>query len=155
ARAETDARAAQMIQALASRKGPLSDALTAAARRAADEKKYTKATDEFVGAVRSAIERGDFDGLSIGGAGRGDEAAGQNPPRAGGAAESPAGEQSLKLFDDPAGTGADLQARGLDADLRRSGGIDRTDAGDQQVIPGAEKISDKKLAERGAQGKLK
>src|SRR5690606_12965916 len=76
-RAQADARAAQMIQTLANRKGPLSDALTNAARRAADEKRFTGATDDFVDAVRSAIERGDFDGHTTGGAGRGDEIAGQ------------------------------------------------------------------------------
>lgn len=145
ARAQTDARAVQMIQTLANRKGPLSDALSQAARRAADDGKYTGATSDFIAAVRSAIERGDFDGLPSGGAGRGAENEAQNAARAGSAAEARPSEESLKLFDEPGGTGAEAQTRALDASVRSELAVDKTPVGNQLVIPGAEKISDKEL----------
>lgn len=158
-RAATDATAAQMIQTLASRKGPLSDALTTAARRAANDGRYQGSVDEFVGAVRSAIERGDFHGLSAGGSRSGAEIADEAPARSGGPAETSADEETLKLFDTPGSVGAEQQARALDVSIRREAGIDQTSidqtgAGAQRVLPGGEKISDKELIERKADQKM-
>ncbi len=86
-RADTDGRATQMVQTLANRKGALSDALTAAARRAADEGKYANATNDFVAAVRSAAKRGDFNGRETGGGGHPPKVADENKARTGIAAE--------------------------------------------------------------------
>jgi len=119
ARAETDGRAGQMIQTLANRKGALSDALTVAAKRAADEGKFTNATADFVAAVRSAAERGDFNGIASGDHGRLPETAHESQPAAGHAAETSPDTASLKLFDEPAGEGSRSQARALEADIKR------------------------------------
>ena len=118
ATADTAARAQQLIQTLANRKGALSDALTAAARRAADEGKYTNATGDFVAAVRGAIERGDFHGLDAGEAGRNAEIGDENAPRHREAAET-SDQVTLQKFDDPHGQGAQDQTRALEADLSR------------------------------------
>lgn len=66
-RAEQDAVAIQTLQTLANRKGPLSDALTEAGKRARKEGRYDRAVGEFSDAVRSSVERGDFEGATIGG----------------------------------------------------------------------------------------
>lgn len=130
ARAETDGRAVQMVQTLANRKGLLSDALTAAARRAADEGKFSNATNDFVTAVRSSAERGDFNGLEAGGNGHPAEIAAENKPRSIHPAETPQDEKTLKLFDEPGGQGSRDQARALEADIRRE--IQNTRGKEQQ-----------------------
>lgn len=140
ARAQTDARAMQMIQALASRKGPLSDALTAAARRAADEKRYTGAIDDFIGAVRGAVERDDFSGLEAGGAGRALEIENEGPPRAGESGQSPIDDESLELFDAPGGKGVADQTKALDADIREELTAKANDPDELQDIPVGERI---------------
>jgi hypothetical protein len=117
ARAETDGRAQQMVQTLANRKGPLSDALTAAARRAANEGRYVNATADFVDAVRSAAERGDFNGVDAGENGRAAEAADENGAGARPAAEAAPDETALEKFSEPNGPGAQEQTRALQADL--------------------------------------
>lgn len=155
ARAETDGRAVQMVQTLANRKGPLSDALTAAARRAADEGRYSNATNDFVTAVRSSAERGDFNGLQAGGNGSAAETALENKPRSSHPAETPQDEKTLKLFDEPGGQGSRDQARALEADIKREAGIDKTSQGDQLVIPGAEKKSLQDVADQKAGEKIK
>lgn len=127
ARADIAARAAQMIQTLAHRKGPLSDALTAAARRAADEGRYGNATNDFADAVRRAVEQGDFNGVSPGRAGSAYEAEAENAARAAAATDQNIADESLALFDEPAGRGAEQQTRALEADLTRQ--IDAQDAG--------------------------
>jgi hypothetical protein len=144
ARARTDARAAQMIQTLATRRGPLSDALTAAARRAADEGRYANATADFAGAVRRAIEAGDFDWLSPGGAGSADEIAAENAARPHAAAEAGPDDRTLALFSEPGGQGAELQGRALEADLRRETGVSPENP-EQAEIPGAAHHADAAL----------
>jgi len=136
--ADAAAVGADMVQRLANRKGPLSDALTLAARRAADEGQYTNATDDFVRAVRDAIERGDFTRIQDGGAGRAVQVADENAPRAGETAEPD--EQSLNLFDKPGQSGSEQQARALDADVRSDAVTDSSSAEDDFQIPVGEKI---------------
>lgn len=68
-RIENDAQALQLIQTLANRAGPLSDALSLAARTAHERGQYAGPVREFVAAIRSAVEAGDFARLSIGGEG--------------------------------------------------------------------------------------
>lgn len=65
-RAQTDAEAISLIQTLANRKGPLSDALSAAARLARDSGQYATPTRQFVESVRRAIADGDFEGVDGG-----------------------------------------------------------------------------------------
>jgi hypothetical protein len=65
-RASADAQALQILQALASRKGPISDALTAAARSAREGGSYAGASRDFVEAVRRSAESGDLNGLADG-----------------------------------------------------------------------------------------
>jgi hypothetical protein len=115
ARAQTDATAAQMIQQLANRKGKLSDALSAAAKRAKEDGRYTKAVEDFVGAVRRSVEVGDFRGAESGGFGRIDEV--ESEIRAG--SEEAVADESLALFDEPAGKGQEEQTKALEQDIRR------------------------------------
>jgi hypothetical protein len=82
-RAVADAQALQTLQALANRRGPVADALNAAARRARDERGYAGAVADFVAAVRSAVERGDLDGLPAGRSGSGVQAANEGGAGAG------------------------------------------------------------------------
>jgi hypothetical protein len=65
-RATADAQALQILQILANRSGPISDALGAAARRAKGEGSYAGAIREFVGSVRKAASSGDLARLANG-----------------------------------------------------------------------------------------
>ena len=114
-RAERDGKALDLVQILANRRGGLSDDLTAAARRAREEKRLDGAVTDFVGAVRRRVDAGDFDGLLAGATGRDREA----ETRAGRGPESdesldlrgPGAEQrSLEPFAEPAGDGQADQA---------------------------------------------
>lgn len=67
-RATADAQALQILQTLANRAGPISDALGSAARSAKDTGNYGPAVREFVAAVRKGIESGDVARLADGGA---------------------------------------------------------------------------------------
>lgn len=128
ARGDTAARAVQMIQTLANRKGVLSDALTAAARRAADEKRFTGAVDDFIGDVRRAIERNDFSGLETGGGERlaqiADEAGEVSGPES-------LTDESLALFDDPAGSGTADQTAALESTIKS----EFSDLSEDDLIP--------------------
>ena len=59
-RRDADAQAVQILQALANSKGPISDALNAAARQAAETGKYENPIADFVDAVRGGIDSGDI-----------------------------------------------------------------------------------------------
>lgn len=83
----------QYVKRLANMKGPISDALTAAAERYQADRKVAVAAERFVEAVRSGIARGDLDG-SLGRAG-GDAAESARPPQAATDAEG----VSQSLFD--------------------------------------------------------
>lgn len=63
-RIDSDAKAIALIKATANRKGPLSDALNAAARVAKETGNFKDAADRFLGDIRRGIEQGDFDRLS-------------------------------------------------------------------------------------------
>lgn len=123
ARRETEnAQATQTLQVLANRKGPLSDALTAAATRAFNERGFRGAVDDFVDAVRGAVARGDFDGADVRPAGGGVDATPE--VRGGPDRPSPGSEQErLAEFDAPGGQGQAAQAEVLEADLRKAAAI--------------------------------
>lgn len=110
-RADNDSQAIGLLQALANIKGPLSDALTAAARTARETGSYGRATDGFLENVRRAIQEGDFDRFAAGDAGRIINDTPQSSPR-------PAEPQpDVALFDEPAGVGVQRQADQLEADV--------------------------------------
>lgn len=111
-RAENDSQAIGLIQALANRKGPLSEALTAAARTARETGSYGQPTGGFVEAVRRAIEDGDFDRLAAGDVGRTFNDTAEVGPRA----TEP--EPDVELFSDPNGPDTARQADQLEADVR-------------------------------------
>lgn len=109
-RADNDAQAIALLQALANRKGGLSDALTAAAREARETGSYTNPTRNFVDAIRRSVESGDFDRLSTGDVGQPVNVAAKSRE----AAKEP--EPAVDEFDQPGGAGAQRQADQLEQD---------------------------------------
>ncbi len=132
ARRETEnAQATQTLQVLANRKGPLSEALTAAATRAFNDRNFRGAVDDFVDAIRGAVARGDFDGASVRADGGDLDVAAEarsGPDRPGPGAE----QERLTEFTEPGGEGQASQAAVLEADVRREFGLE--DAADDDAI---------------------
>jgi hypothetical protein len=83
-RATADAQAAEILQLLASRHGPVSDALSAAARRSRDTGNIAEAVREFAGALRREAESGNLARLGDGLARSGDDVGAENTAGAGG-----------------------------------------------------------------------
>ena len=110
-KANTDGQTIALLQTLANRKGPLSDALNQAARTARDTNSYVEATRGFLDAVRGSIESGDFDRLSSGDVGR---AVDGTPQIARSEIEK---EPALEGFDEPTGVAAERQADQLIDDM--------------------------------------
>ena len=110
-RLEDDKKAIALVEALANTKGPLSDALTAAARTARDTGKFTKPTEGFVEAIRRGIADGDFERIAVGDPGRiVDDTQTGGPSR-----NEPT--EDIKQFDSPGGVGAQRQADQLQNDI--------------------------------------
>jgi len=130
--AAQDARAVAMVQILANRKGALSDALTNAAKRAKDDGHFRGATNDFINAVRGSAERGDFDGITIGDAGRIVETAHEGGARAA-QPEPRQDHEAVKLFDEPAGRGQQEQGDFLKNDIQREISAQRDLFGDEPV----------------------
>jgi len=118
-KANTDGQTIALLQTLANRKGPLSDALNQAARTARDTNSYVEATRGFLDAVRGSIESGDFDRISSGDIGR---AVDGTPQIARSEIEK---EPALEGFDEPTGIAAERQADQLIDDMF---GADEVDA---------------------------
>ena len=110
-KANTDGQTIALLQTLANRKGPLSDALNQAARTARDTNSYVEATRGFLDAVRGSIESGDFDRISSGDIGR---AVDGTPQIARSEIEK---EPALEGFDEPTGVAAERQADQLIDDM--------------------------------------
>lgn len=110
-KANTDAQTIALLQTLANRKGPLSDALNDAARTARDTNSYVAATGGFLDAVRGAIESGDFDRLSTGDIGRAVDGAPEITR------SQVTDEPALEGFDEPSGVASERQADQLIADM--------------------------------------
>jgi hypothetical protein len=109
-KAATDAQTITLLQALANRKGPLSDALNDAAKTARDTGSYGPATSGFLDAVRRSIDAGDFQSISAGDIGRGvDGTAEVTRP----VIEEPV----LDGFDEPTGPASDQQTGQLITDM--------------------------------------
>tara|TARA_R110000824_G_scaffold19432_1_gene75234 strand:+ start:2505 stop:5624 length:3120 start_codon:yes stop_codon:yes gene_type:complete len=110
-KAATDAQTIALLQTLANRKGPLSDALNEAARTARDTNSYVSATGGFLDAVRGSIESGDFDRLSTGDIGRSVDGPAQITR------SEVEREPALEGFDEPTGIAAERQANQLVRDM--------------------------------------
>ena len=112
-RADLDGQAIALVQTLANRKGPLSDALSDAARLARDTGSYGASTRQFVESIRRAITDGDFERLTSGEVGR---VVNDTPP----SGRSEVGkEPSLAGFDEPTGHGpaAEQQVGDLEREM--------------------------------------
>ena len=112
-RADQNAQAITLLQALATRKGTLSDELTEAARTARDTNNYAAAARSFSDSVRRGIERGDFDRAEAGDVGRPFD---DTPQSSKDAIED---EPSLEGFDEPSGKAAEDQTNQLVTDTFR------------------------------------
>ena len=102
-RANQNGKAITLLQALATRKGELSDELSAAARTARETNNYANAARGFAESVRRGIERGDFDRAEVGDVRRTFDDA---PKSRQDAIED---EPSLEGFDEPSGKAAEDQ----------------------------------------------
>jgi hypothetical protein len=157
-RADLDGQAIALVQTLANRKGALSDALSDAARLARGSGSYATPTRQFVESIRRAIADGDFERIASGEVGR---IVNDTPP----SRRSEVGQEpSLAGFDEPTGHGraveqqADDLTREMFPEPEPALAVEEvppatvtaefTQAGEQMVIPGAERISDRALAER-------
>ena len=112
-RADQDGQAITLLQALANRKGTLSDDLSAAAR-SAKEQGYAAAARNFADAVRRGIERGDFDRAATGDVGRAVDVAPQSR------ANAVEDEPTLEGFDEPTGPAAEAQVDQMVLDTFRT-----------------------------------
>ena len=110
-RATTDAQTISLLQAVANRKGALSDALTNAAKIARSTGSYADASSQFLADVRRSIESGDFDSVSTGDVGRSLDGASASRPAA------PELEPNLEGFDEATGPAAEAQANQLIQDM--------------------------------------
>ncbi len=117
-KANTDGQTIALLQTLANRKGPLSDALNQAARTARDTNSYVEATRGFLDAVRGSIESGDFDRISSGDIGR---AVDGTPQISRSEIER---EPALEGFDEPTGIASERQADQLIDDMFGSDEVD-------------------------------
>jgi hypothetical protein len=109
-KAATDAQTITLLQALANRKGPLSDALNDAARTARDTGSYGPATSGFLDAVRRSIDAGDFQSISAGDIGRGVDGTAE-------VTRPSIEEPILEGFDEPTGPASDQQTGQLITDM--------------------------------------
>jgi len=110
-RINNEQKTLQLLQALANAKGPLSDALTAAARAARDSGSYAGPTRKFLDDVRAAVTAGDLDRLTASDVGRFVDGATESRP---GPART---EPEIELFDEPTGQGVTRQADQLANDF--------------------------------------
>ena len=110
-RANIDGQAIAILQAVANRKGPLSDKLNEAAKLASETGNYSTAVRGFVQDVRGSMESGDFRRISDGELGR---IVDDPAPRSRSEIEA---ESNVKDFDDPNGQGSVEQTRALENNL--------------------------------------
>jgi len=116
-KAATDAQTITLLQALANRKGPLSDALNDAAKTARDTGSYGPATNGFLDAVRRSIDAGDFQSISAGDIGRGIDGTAE-------VTRPSIKEPILDGFDEPTGPASDQQTGQLITDMLGADEVD-------------------------------
>lgn len=112
-RADQDGQAITLLQALANRKGTLSDDLSAAAREAKDQG-YAASARNFAEAVRRGVERGDFDRAATGDVGRAVDVAPE------GRATAIEDELTLEGFEEPTGPAVEAQTDQMAMDMFRT-----------------------------------
>ncbi|CAB4166429.1 hypothetical protein UFOVP847_28 [uncultured Caudovirales phage] len=110
-KATQDAQTIALLQTLANRKGPVSDALSAAARAFRDTGSYGRPTRDFLESVRNAIATGDLDRISSSDIGR--TLDGPSP----GSADTVGKEPVLDGFEEPNGIAAEQQIDQLTQDM--------------------------------------
>lgn len=123
-KAATDAQTIALLQTLANRKGPLSDALNDAARTARDTGNYKSARDGFLTAIRRSIDSGDFEGVSTGDIGRSFNGKAE-------VARDQIAEPELDGFEEPSGIAAQQQEEQLEIDMF---GADEVEPGSLQDL---------------------
>ena len=141
AKARTDGEAIQTLQITANRKGPLSDALTEAAKRFKETGRAAPAARDFADAVRGGIERGDINGVPK----RGEVVDVEPPPQINSIAASHV--ERLDDFATPGGKGYEAQSDALERELvegeaaRTAPVTEATEAGEQMLMEGVEAIT--------------
>jgi hypothetical protein len=148
-RAAVDGHAAQILQTLANRKGPLSDALTAAARDLADRRAGIAAVSrDFVDAIRRQAESGALARGADGGSGSPVAVAGEGgaAPAATAAGRRGTEQPAIPREEYPRDISPAQEARATEQAAeairppeQRTPVIEQTDQGAQLVIPGAER----------------
>ena len=123
-KAATDAQTIALLQTLANRKGPLSDALNDAAKTARDTGNYKSARDGFLTAIRRSIDSGDFEGVSTGDIGRSFNGKAE-------VARDEIAEPELDGFEEPSGIAAQQQEEQLEIDMF---GADEVEPGSLQDL---------------------
>ena len=123
-KAATDAQTIALLQTLANRKGPLSDALNDAARTARDTGNYKSARDGFLTAIRRSIDSGDFEGVSTGDIGRSFNGKAE-------VARDEIAEPELDGFEEPSGIASQQQEEQLEIDMF---GADEVEPGSLQDL---------------------
>lgn len=141
AKAQTDGEAIQILQIQANRKGPLSDALNAAAKAFKETGRAAPAARDFASDVRGAIERGDLDSIPE----RGEVVDVDAPPQIDSIAASHV--ERLDDFSEPGGKGYEAQSDALERELvegeaaRTAPVTEATEAGEQMLMEGVEAIT--------------
>jgi len=110
-RVQNDAEAIAYLNAVANRKGPLSDALSAEAKTAKDTGNYKEAVDRFIEHIRRSVERGDFDRAA-----RSDVTSSSQPPKEISTSKSEP-QQALDEFDEPGSEAARAETANLKDDI--------------------------------------
>ena len=110
-RVQNDAEAIAYLNAVANRKGPLSDALSAEAKIAKETGNYTEAVDRFIGHIRRSVEQGDFDSAA-----RSAITSSAQPPKEIRTNKSEP-QQAITEFDEPGGEAARAETENLKDDI--------------------------------------
>ena len=110
-RVQNDAEAIAYLSAVANRKGPLSDALSAEAKIAKETGNYTEAVDRFIGHIRRSVEQGDFDSAA-----RSNITSSAQPPKEIRTNKSEP-QQAITEFDEPGGEAARAETANLKDDI--------------------------------------
>ena len=110
-RVNQDGQAIALLSALANRKGPLSEALTEAAKIARATGNFKRPSTDFLNAVRNAIREGDFERVSASDFRRSFNDTPQSDT------DSIKPETSLNNFEEAAGPGSRQQANQLEEDI--------------------------------------
>ena len=135
-KAKTDGQAIQILQVQANRKGPLSDALTEAAKAFKESGRAAPSARAFADDVRGAIERGDLDGIPE----RGEIIDVDAPPQIDRIAASHV--ERLDDFAEPGGKGYENQADLLEREVVEVAELDGADDLLDMMVPTGENLKD-------------